>query len=276
MRNISFSMSTEAVRDHSKTVTRRVVLFSGGIASWAAARRTVDRYGVEGITLLFTDTLTEDEDLYRFLKEAAADIGAPFVTIQDGRDIWQIFKDEFFLGNSRADPCSRILKRGMSRSWLDANAPDAVVVMGYDWTEIHRHERAQAAWAPRLVESPLIESPDQTRANWIAELEARGIRPPRLYGLGFAHNNCGGGCVKAGVSHFAQLLRVLPDRYAEWERKEEEVRQHIGKDVSILRDRADGASKPMTLADLRSRIEAGVSMPLWDVGGCACFEEPEA
>jgi hypothetical protein len=50
---------------------RRVVMFSGGIGSWAAAKRVAERYGTDDLTLLFTDTLMEDEDLYRFLIEAA-------------------------------------------------------------------------------------------------------------------------------------------------------------------------------------------------------------
>jgi hypothetical protein len=68
-------------------------MFSGGVASWAAARRLVDRDGPDGVTLLFTDTRSEDEDLYRFLDEAAADIGVPLVKLADGiekasGDVW--------------------------------------------------------------------------------------------------------------------------------------------------------------------------------------------
>ncbi len=29
-----------------------------------------------------------------------------------------------------------------------------------------------------------------------------GIEPPRLYKMGFKHNNCGGACVKAGISQW--------------------------------------------------------------------------
>lgn len=256
---------------------RHVVLFSGGAASWAAARRVADQHGTADLTLLFTDTKSEDEDLYRFLDEAAADIGVPVTRLADGRDIWQVFKDERFLGNSRADPCSRILKRGLSRDWVAENCDpaDTTIYLGMDWTEVHRLERARNAWSPWRVEGPMTGPPYMTRPEMLAALEARGIRPPRLYGLGFTHNNCGGGCVKAGRSHFVQLLSVFPARYAEWERNEEDVRQHIGADVSILRDRGDGDTKPLTLAALRHEVEAGVSQPLWDHGGCACFEEPE-
>ena len=192
-----------------------VVMFSGGIASWAAARRLADAGA--SMTLLFTDTMTEDPDLYRFLDEAAEDIGAPLVKIADGRNIWQVFQDSKMLGNSRIDPCSRILKRDLSKKWLAENAPDATLVMGYDWTELHRLERTQARWAPRPVIAPMVDPPYRLRSELMGDLEARGIQPPRLYGLGFSHNNCGGGCVKAGMGHFTHLLRTLPDKAKAWE-----------------------------------------------------------
>jgi len=252
---------------------KAVVLFSGGIASWAAARRTVERFS--DVTLLFTDTLSEDEDLYRFLGEAAADVGAPLFKVSEGRTIWEVFRDEKFLGNSRVDPCSRVLKREQSRKWLVANRDpaDTTVILGYDWTELHRLERAQAAWAPWRVEAPMTEPPYRLRAELMGDLEGRGIRPPRLYGLGFEHNNCGGGCVKAGQSHFAHLLQVFPSRFAEWEAHEAEMRVQLG-DVAILRDRTGDESKPMPLSVLRERLEAGQAIPLWEIGGCACFEAP--
>ena len=51
-----------------------LVFFSGGIGSWAAAKRVAMRPDVKHITLLFADTLIEDEDLYRFLDDATANI----------------------------------------------------------------------------------------------------------------------------------------------------------------------------------------------------------
>ena len=56
----------------AETAQRRyVVTLSGGKGSWGAGRYLIDVLGVnpEGITLLFTDTNGEDEDLYRFLRE---------------------------------------------------------------------------------------------------------------------------------------------------------------------------------------------------------------
>jgi hypothetical protein len=255
---------------------RYVVLFSGGAASWAAARRIVDS-GAAHVTLLFTDTMTEDEDLYRFLDDAAADLGLPVTRLADGRDIWQVFRDERFLGNTRADPCSRILKRDLSRKWIEANCDPkhTTVVLGFDWTEIHRLDRARKAWEPWYVEAPMTSRPYRLKAEMLADLATRGIEVPRLYRMGFEHNNCGGGCVKAGQGHFAKLLDVFPARFAEWEAHEQEIRDELG-DVAILRDRADGETTPLPLRDLRERIESGQSIPLWEIGGCACFEDPTA
>lgn len=253
-----------------------VSLFSGGVASWGAARRYADQHGTEGLVLLFTDTRTEDADLYRFLEEAAADIGAPLVKLADGRDIWQVFRDERMLGNTRADPCSRVLKRDLSAKWLEKNAPDATLIFGYDWTEVHRHERSVLRWAPRPVASPLIDPPLRLKTELLADLESRGIEPPRLTAMGFPHNNCGGGCVKAGQGHFLKLLEELPDVYADWERHEEELRGQLGN-VAILRDRTGGTTTPLPLRELRERqARGGIQIDVLEVGGCACFEEPEA
>ena len=256
---------------------RGVVMFSGGAASWGTARRIVDEGRVDDFVLVFTDTKTEDEDLYRFLDEAAADIGVPLINLADGRDIWEVFRDERYLGNTRVDPCSKILKRNLAKTWMEANRDpaDTILYLGLDWTEVHRLETAAARWVPWRVESPLTEPPFRMKQELMEDLRERGIEPPRLYGLGFAHNNCGGGCVKAGQSQFRHLLEVLPDRFAEWEAGEEGIRQHLGKDVSILRDMTGGTTKPLTLKRLRERIEAGATIPMFDIGGCACFEEPE-
>lgn len=249
-------------------------MFSGGIASWATAKRVAATRGTDDLTLLFADTRMEDDDLYRFLDEAHASVGGELVRIEDGRTPWDVFFDVRFLGNTRADPCSRILKRELMRKWLDDNCDpaDTTVYLGFDWNEAHRFDRARSHWEPWKVAAPLLEPPLYLREEWVGRLAAEGIKPPRLYALGFAHNNCGGFCIKAGHGQFALLLRQLPDRYAEHEKREQEIRDYLGKDIAILRDREGGDSTPLTLKALRERIEAGHPIDELDFGGCACME----
>ncbi len=250
-----------------------VVSFSGGICSWAAAKRVVERHGTGNITLLFADTKTEDEDLYRFINEAAANVGVPLTVIADGRDVWQVFHDTRFLGNSRIDPCSRILKRDLADRWVEEHfhVEDTIKYVGLDWTERGRIARHQKANLPWRVEAPMADLPYLTKDDMIEWLRAEGIEPPRLYAMGFPHNNCGGFCIKAGIDNFRLLLHTMPERYAYHEQKEQELREYLGKDVAILRDRAGGDSKPLTLKALREREEC-LPMPLGnDFGGCGCL-----
>jgi hypothetical protein len=99
---------------------------------------------------------------------------------------------------------------------------------------------------------------------------ADGLDIPSLYLDGFPHNNCGGGCVKAGQGHFRLLLAKRPEVFAEWERNEQEIREHLGKDVAILRDRRGGKTAPLTLRELRERAERGGEIDETDFGGCGC------
>lgn len=255
-------------------MTSHVVMFSGGLGSWAAASRVRERYPSDSIIALFADTLIEDEDLYRFLPEAAASVGAELVRIADGRTPWQVFRDERFLGNSRVDPCSKILKRKLCDAWLTANCDpsDTVVYVGIDWSESHRFERTRERMGSLgwRVEAPLCDPPVSSPRSRLADLSAAGIAPPRLYAIGFEHNNCGGFCVKGGQAAFATLLRQMPERYREHERQEESLRSELG-DVAIMRDRSGGQTSPLTMRAFRERVEAGQSYDLFDFGACGCF-----
>jgi hypothetical protein len=253
---------------------KHVVMFSSGAGSWAAARRVADEHGTDNLVLLFADVLGEDGDNYRFLREAAEDIGGELVVVTEGRTIWDVFRDNRFLGNSRLANCSKFLKQQPAREWLDGNCDpaDTTVYVGIDWTETHRLPAIERSYQPYAAKAPLTEKPYLNRDQVLGMLRRRGIEPPRLYGMGFAHANCGGGCVRAGQGQFATLLKQMPDRFAEWERNEQELREHLGKDVSILRDRTGGTSVPLTLTTFRERVESKPEqIDLFDIGGCGCF-----
>ena len=119
---------------------------------------------------------------------------------------------------------------------------------------------------------PLNEKPYLEKQDLLAWARREGLVTPRLYDLGFAHNNCGGGCVRAGQGHFKLLLRTMPERYAEWEKREADMAQFLGKDVSILKEQSKGKSKALSLGALRARAELQPSLINdADIGGCGCF-----
>lgn len=263
---------------------KHVVMFSGGLGSWATAKRVAEKYGTDDLWLVFADVkggnpsphAGEDEDTYRFIAEAAVNVGGTLVTLTEGRDVWQVFHDNRFLGNSRLANCSKFLKQQPCREWLDANCDpaDTTVYVGIDWTETHRLPAIERAYLPFKAEAPLTEAPF---IDAKAECIAAGIEIPRLYKAGFPHNNCGGFCVRAGQAQFELLLREHPARYAYHEAKEDELRTYLDGDVAILRDRAGGTSTPLTLRRFRERIEDQPAMfDALDFGGCGCFVAEEA
>lgn len=258
--------------------THHVVMFSGGIGSWATARRVAEGHGTDNLTLLFADTLVEDADTYRFLHEAADQIGAPLVTVADGRTPFEVFHDDHFLGNARLANCSKYLKQKPCREWIEEHCDPArtILYVGIDWTETHRIPAIEKGWLPYTVAAPLTEPPYVAKGQMIADARAVGLDPPKAYADGFPHANCmAQGCVRGGQAYWEHLLRTKPEVYAETERQEAKIREtDWGADATILKDRRGGTSTPMTLTTFREQVE--VQPGLFDAlewGGCGCFTE---
>lgn len=249
-----------------------IVSYSGGLGSFAAAHRLKQLHPDARITLVFCDTLIEDEDLYRFLRESAAALALPLVELRDGRNPWEVFRDVKMQGNTRIAPCSRVLKREVLAKWLDENHPfaDATLVLGIDYEEAHRLPRAVAANAPVPVIAPLCDPPFEGAQARHELLQRYGLSPPRLYAEGFAHNNCGGFCVRAGLAQFDLLRQRFPERF-EWHAQQQEqlVRLVPNADRPFLRKTIDGTQTYITLREFEKMKLAESEQ--FDFGGCGCF-----
>ena len=250
---------------------KHVVHYSGGLASWACAKRVIEQQGKTDVVLLFADVNWEEPDTYRFLRETSEAFGVPITRICEGRTPVQLFVDQGFIANNRADLCSRILKRDLLDKWCKDNGP-CVQYLGYDWTEVDRFERTLKR--KPYFKAPLIDPPYLSRCDMRKMCLTDGIEPPAMYADGFPHNNCGGACVKAGQAQWAHVLKVAPARYAEMEAAEMLVSERRGKPCSVLKDRRGGETKPLLLRDFRARVEAG-DFDKHEWGGCGCATDYE-
>lgn len=255
---------------------KHIVNFSGGLCSFWAAHRVIQRHGKEYVTLLFADTLEESPDLYEFNAKASQILGVPITRISEETDVWALFRREGLIGNNRFPICSVKLKRDPLDRWCREHCleMDTVLYVGFDWNEDNRVTDLRKALAPWRVEAPMMESPIWTKEQMENEAIKLGLQIPELYRLGFPHNNCGGRCVRAGITHWVHLFKTKPERYLDWEQKEwdtaEDFRQRGIVPLSILRDRRNGETRNLYLKDLRTRIEAGEDFPKWEWGGCGC------
>lgn len=255
---------------------KHVINFSGGLCSFWAAKRVVDEQGAANVTLLFADTLIEDADLYRFNEDAAAHLGVPITRLCEGRTPWQLFRDEGLIGNSKIPVCSIRLKREVLDKWHRENCleMDTVIYIGMDWTEENRLARLRKEKPFWRFEAPMQHAPIWDKCRMVAETEALGIKVPRLYQMGFPHNNCGGRCVTAGISHWVHLYGLDRPAFMEWAIDERDTMKEFAArgitPLTILKDRRGGTVQNLSLFQLVDRIEAGEKFTRHDWGGCGC------
>lgn len=292
---------------------KHIVSFSGGAGSFATAKRIVDKYGIDNVVLAFCDTMIEDEDLYRFLLDTAKHLttkavteelewlclnvppvyedyrashlialsivwnkvfGESFVYLQDGRDIWEVFQKNRWVGNSRVAHCTVDLKGKIFGRWLtQAYQPeDCVLHFGFDWAESHRLETAKKNWSPYACEAVLCDPPYLNRQQILQVIDDCEIDLPRLYEMGFSHNNCGGFCVKAGLKHFKKLREVLPKVYDYHSEKYEEIALLLPTAKPFLKKTVNKVQSYLTLKEYGAMLDS--ETPIEDIveeSQCGCF-----
>lgn len=248
------------------------ISFSGGMGSAVSAFIAYEQ-GLD-FNLLFADTLIEDEDLYRFNQDVAKAVGKEIITLTDGRTPWDVYIDKRWIGNSRTAHCSTELKTKQVKKWLDEHAqPNDPLVLGMDYSEIDRLERAQKNW-DRPVRSLIIEHKVyRPKFEWY--LEKYGIKKPRLYTQGYEHNNCGGFCCKAGLVQFERLYRTNQERFAYHEAEMNRAMSAIGETAKpFLRKVHQGETQYITLTEFRKELECQtLELPMFDDSGCGCFTD---
>ncbi|MCR0327588.1 phosphoadenosine phosphosulfate reductase family protein [[Clostridium] innocuum] len=252
-----------------------IVSLSGGIGSYFTLKRVLNKFDKEDVIPVFCDTLAEDGDLYRFLNDIEKQFEIEIIRLCTGETPTTLCFKERFLFNSRVASCSKKLKSQPFRRYLNEHfkTDEAIIFMGIDFTETHRCKAITKNYEPYKVEFPMCEKPYLYKHEMLDELISDGIVPPRLYRLGFSHNNCGGRCFKAGIGHYKNLLEKDRNRYLEWENQEDAIRNSLGKDVSMMKRKG----KPFTLKELRIIVEnSPEQLSLFecqDIGGCGCFVE---
>lgn len=240
---------------------QHIISVGGGLSStMELPRRVLDHADKSDCRFIMARLPNEDPDVWRLCEAVSADLGITIEYIGLDKSPWDIFWEEHMIGNSRIDPCSRRLKREVLAGWMKANCDptNTILHLGITYHEIDRMIAVRANWHRQgwQVDAPLADDPWLTRERMMDACQERYGFIPRLYRWQFSHNNCGGACIKAGQAEWARLLWHLPDVYAWWEGEETRFRAAHGKDVSILRDRRGGTTKPLPLSVFREQMEA--------------------
>lgn len=264
---------------------KRIVNVSGGLCSFWALHRTIEKFGKENVVPIFADVLIEAKDLYEFNRQTEQYFGIKIIRISKELTPFQLFRLEGLIGNNRAPICSIRLKREPLNAWMESNfemnqkqinffTEYGVCVMGFDWTEAHRVKEMQDEHPTWCIEAPMTEEPIWDKCRMEAEARKIGMMIPVAYQQGFPHNNCNRRCVRAGISHWVHLYHTDRPAYDEWADDEHftilDFVQRGIEPLTILRDRRDGVTNSLSLRQLATRIEAGEKFTKLDWGGCGC------
>lgn len=257
-----------------------VVSVSGGAGSTIAAHRAVEKHGEDAVVLLFADTNSEDPSLYesiRYMRDVALK-GVEFWWFNDGRNIWDVFNQYGFIRGVGGCKASLILKRQVLDNFIKDNwSPgQCTCVTGLGWDEEDRIARFDKSKAPHLTWHPLTEKPWLTHQQEVELVNSWGYPRQLMYEMGYPHNNCGGGCVLAGISQWVGLYHDQPERFKYHRDQEAAFRERTGTSFTILKDRRGGVFKPLPLVDLEQRILSNDLNNLVEFRStCACMTPGE-
>lgn len=224
---------------------KHIVLYSGGANSAYTAYLVNKEHHADTI-LLHTPTYSEHPDADRFRKQFADYLGLPITVQADGRNIWELIKDNHALPSDRMPFCSRILKIEQSTKFYQSMQDDFIVYYGYDGTEWRRAQNSYSRLAQLQIVAkfPLLEShlSNKVAQNFIRDELKICLPQPYLF---LKHNNCIP-CFKGGEQHFYQVWKHYPEYYEKAEKAEDSIGYQV--------------FPPKTLEQLRHEWEQQIPM----------------
>jgi hypothetical protein len=196
------------------------------------------------------------------------------------RSILDVFDDKAYLGNSRVDICSEILKRNKSSTFIKNNydPEEVIIAIGIGIYEAHRligskHKKgARSHWKPYKLVSLLINAWAFESELWQAFENESWVKNPQAYKTGFGHNNCYQGCVKAGLAHWRLLLESNKELFLKHEANYKMLMDNNPRMKPFLKKRIKGQDVYLTLTQFREMIESGKLPDQSDefMGSCVC------
>ena len=231
------------------------VWFSCGAASAVATKLTLERYGnLCDVRVVNNPVIEEDEDNRRFLADVQDWLG---IAIEDARnskyptasaeDVWDKRGGMSF---PHGAPCTQHLKKEARQQWEARNHHDWMV-LGYGAEERDRYDMFTLTERPNVL--PILIDAKMTRQDCYEYIVNAGLKPPRIYELGYPNANCIG-CVKAtSPTYWNHVRKVHPEVFAS---RAEQSRRLGSKLVRVNNERIyldelDPSAKGRPLASLQ-------------------------
>lgn len=202
-------------------MSRVLVWYSDGAASACAAKLAIEKYGDRVEVVKCDTTSSEHPDNERFRRDVEAWIGKPVTLIRSEKyiDVDDLFEKRTYMAGIAGAICTTELKKFPRFAYQQ---PDDIHVFGYTADEKKRVRDFEAN-NPELICEWILCDQGYTKASCILWLAQIGIRLPRMYQLGFDHNNCLG-CVKAtSPGYWNRTRQLFPEVFERRARRSREI-----------------------------------------------------
>ncbi len=198
----------------------KIAWFSAGVTSAVACKMANENF--EDTVLIYIETGSHHPDNIRFLRDCEKWIGRPIHIVQNPKydSVSDLIVSRRFINGPKGALCTNDLKKEVRRMMHRALMPDAHI-MGFDISEVERARLFTMRNPEANFISPLIEF-GLSKNECAGILHLAGIRLPKMYELGYEHNNCIG-CVKGGQGYWNMIRKDFPEVFAERAAQEREI-----------------------------------------------------
>jgi len=187
-----------------------VVWFSSGAASAVAGMKTIEQYGDTcNVRLVNNPIAEEDSDNLRFLKDVEKWLGVKVETATNSKypscsavDVWD---KRSFMSSPYGAPCTLELKK-VARQQFEMDNDIDWHVLGFTSEEESRFCNFQTK--ERLNTLPVLIEAGLSKSDCYKILQDAGIKPPRIYEMGYPNANCIG-CVKSTSPTYWNHVRKM-------------------------------------------------------------------
>jgi len=191
---------------------RIVCWFSCGAASAVATKLAiVENAGKLPLVVARCIVREEHPDNERFAADCERWFGVPITNLinekYDG-SIYEVFRNRSYISGIGGAPCTLELKKEVRRKF---QKPTDRHVFGYCAEEQGRWDNFLDANNIDAV-SPLIDR-GLEHSDCLAMVRDAGIKLPKMYGLGYKHNNCRGCCKATGPGYWNKVRVDFPDYF---------------------------------------------------------------
>jgi len=213
-----------------------IAWWSGGVTSAVACKMALDT--LENVKIVMLDTMNEDKDTYRFLKDCENWYGVEIEVFKhpDYNSIEEVWLKYKSLASATGAICSKTLKNYAREIYCkDKGVSGHVFGFEYHKKEMNRAENWERNHGLKAY-FPLIEE-KITKINAMEILKNQGIELPRVYGYGFNNNNCfRTGCTQGGIGYWQKIKADFPEKFEYMANMEHKLSKIKGEPVVICHD----------------------------------------